>query len=90
MEQQDYDCRTALHIAAAEGDSLSSTHTFLTFSALTVEQKSMRYQTEDTGFCLSGQVEAVIFLTEICKVNPNLKDRYPSDAIKKEIHLTNH
>lgn len=32
MEQQDYDCRTALHIAAAEGDSLSSTHTFLTFS----------------------------------------------------------
>ncbi len=26
-------------------------------------------------FCLSGHVEAVIFLTEICKVNPYMKDR---------------
>ncbi|XP_038578071.1 glutaminase kidney isoform, mitochondrial-like isoform X4 [Micropterus salmoides] len=41
MEQRDYDSRTALHIAAAE-----------------------------------GHVEAVIFLTEICKVNPHMKDRW--------------
>lgn len=41
MERTDYDSRTALHIAAAE-----------------------------------GQVEAVIFLTEICKVNPYMKDRW--------------
>ncbi|XP_071332900.1 glutaminase kidney isoform, mitochondrial [Trachinotus anak] len=41
MEQTDYDSRTALHIAAAE-----------------------------------GHLEAVIFLTEICKVNPHMKDRW--------------
>lgn len=41
MERTDYDSRTALHIASAE-----------------------------------GQVEAVIFLTEICKVNPYMKDRW--------------
>ncbi|XP_068585792.1 glutaminase liver isoform, mitochondrial-like isoform X1 [Cebidichthys violaceus] len=41
MEQRDYDSRTALHVAAAEGHG-----------------------------------EAVIFLTEVCKVNPNLKDRW--------------
>uniref|UniRef100_H3D4X1 glutaminase n=1 Tax=Tetraodon nigroviridis TaxID=99883 RepID=H3D4X1_TETNG len=41
MEQQDYDSRTALHVAAAE-----------------------------------GHVEAVIFLTNTCKVNPNIRDRW--------------
>ncbi|XP_018556674.1 LOW QUALITY PROTEIN: glutaminase kidney isoform, mitochondrial [Lates calcarifer] len=41
MEQTDYDSRTALHIAAAE-----------------------------------GHLEAAIFLTEICKVNPHMKDRW--------------
>ncbi|XP_068996872.1 glutaminase kidney isoform, mitochondrial-like [Embiotoca jacksoni] len=41
MEQRDYDSRTALHIAAAEGN-----------------------------------MDAVIFLTEICKVNPHMKDRW--------------
>ncbi|XP_074537575.1 glutaminase kidney isoform, mitochondrial-like [Halichoeres trimaculatus] len=41
MEQTDYDSRTALHIAAAE-----------------------------------GHVEAVVFLTDICKVSPNMKDRW--------------
>lgn len=46
MEQTDYDSRTALHIAAAE-----------------------------------GHVEAVIFLTEICKVNPLMKDRWGNTPI---------
>nr|XP_046252987.1 glutaminase kidney isoform, mitochondrial-like [Scatophagus argus] len=46
MEQRDYDSRTALHIAAAE-----------------------------------GHVEAVIFLTEICKVNPHMKDRWGNSPI---------
>ncbi|CAG6021696.1 glutaminase liver isoform, mitochondrial [Menidia menidia] len=41
MEQRDYDSRTALHVAAAEGHE-----------------------------------EAVVFLTEICKVNPFIKDRW--------------
>ncbi|KAK9514932.1 hypothetical protein VZT92_025613 [Zoarces viviparus] len=41
MEQRDYDSRTALHVAAAE-----------------------------------GHVEAVVFLTDVCKVNPNMKDRW--------------
>ncbi|XP_076597450.1 glutaminase kidney isoform, mitochondrial-like [Chaetodon auriga] len=46
MEQTDYDSRTALHIAAAE-----------------------------------GHVEAVIFLTEICKVNPRMKDRWGNTPV---------
>uniref|UniRef100_UPI0037E8F2AC glutaminase kidney isoform, mitochondrial-like isoform X2 n=1 Tax=Semicossyphus pulcher TaxID=241346 RepID=UPI0037E8F2AC len=46
MQQTDYDSRTALHIAAAE-----------------------------------GHVEAVIFLTEICNVNPHMKDRWGNAPI---------
>uniref|UniRef100_A0A8C6U3I0 glutaminase n=1 Tax=Neogobius melanostomus TaxID=47308 RepID=A0A8C6U3I0_9GOBI len=46
MELTDYDSRTSLHIAAAE-----------------------------------GQVEAVIFLTETCKVNPFMKDRWGNTPI---------
>ncbi|XP_038866934.1 glutaminase kidney isoform, mitochondrial-like [Salvelinus namaycush] len=41
MEEKDYDSRTGLHVASAE-----------------------------------GHVEAVIFLTEMCKVNPHIKDRW--------------
>ncbi|KAM6925058.1 glutaminase liver isoform, mitochondrial [Xenentodon cancila] len=41
MEERDYDSRTALHIAAAEGHE-----------------------------------DVVFFLTDICKVNPNIKDRW--------------
>ncbi|KAM6977606.1 glutaminase kidney isoform, mitochondrial [Aplochiton taeniatus] len=41
MEEKDYDSRTALHVASAE-----------------------------------GHLEAVVFLTEACKVNPCLKDRW--------------
>ncbi|KAG7269274.1 hypothetical protein CRUP_024901 [Coryphaenoides rupestris] len=46
MEERDYDARTALHIAAAEG------HT-----------------------------DAVVFLTQVCKVNPHMKDRWGNTAV---------
>ncbi|XP_076022840.1 glutaminase kidney isoform, mitochondrial-like [Genypterus blacodes] len=46
MELRDYDSRTALHIAAAE-----------------------------------GHVEAVVFLTEVCKVNPHVRDRWGNAPI---------
>ncbi|KAG9339674.1 hypothetical protein JZ751_023320 [Albula glossodonta] len=46
MEQKDYDSRTALHVAAAE-----------------------------------GHIEAVKFLTEYCKVNPFIKDRWGNLAL---------
>ncbi|XP_047463791.1 glutaminase liver isoform, mitochondrial-like [Mugil cephalus] len=52
MEQRDYDSRTALHIAAAE-----------------------------------GHVEAVIFLTEICKVNPHMKDRWGNTPLDDAVHF---
>ncbi|KAM7404986.1 hypothetical protein PAMP_012279 [Pampus punctatissimus] len=52
MEQRDYDSRTALHIAAAE-----------------------------------GHVEAVIFLTEICKVNPHMKDRWGNTPLDDAIQF---
>lgn len=46
MEQRDYDARTALHIAAAEGHK-----------------------------------DAVVFLTQVCKVNPHMKDRWGNTAL---------
>ncbi|KAM9786160.1 glutaminase kidney isoform, mitochondrial-like [Neosynchiropus ocellatus] len=52
MEQTDYDSRTALHIAAAE-----------------------------------GHVEAVMFLTEICKVNPLMKDRWGNTPIEDALQF---
>lgn len=35
----------------------------------------MKYGLGVTHICLSGHAEAVIFLTEVCKVNPDMKDR---------------
>uniref|UniRef100_A0A3B3ZL36 glutaminase n=1 Tax=Periophthalmus magnuspinnatus TaxID=409849 RepID=A0A3B3ZL36_9GOBI len=52
MELTDYDSRTALHIAAAE-----------------------------------GQVDAVIFLIEICKVNPLSKDRWGNTPLDDAMHF---
>ncbi|XP_060913585.1 glutaminase kidney isoform, mitochondrial-like isoform X2 [Labrus mixtus] len=54
MEQRDYDSRTALHIAAAE-----------------------------------GHLEAIIFLTEICKVNPHMKDRWGNTPVDDAIQFGN-
>ncbi|XP_058499564.1 glutaminase liver isoform, mitochondrial-like [Solea solea] len=52
MEQRDYDSRTALHIAAAE-----------------------------------GHLETVIFLTEICKVNPYMKDRWGNTPVDDAVQF---
>uniref|UniRef100_A0A672H9R8 glutaminase n=1 Tax=Salarias fasciatus TaxID=181472 RepID=A0A672H9R8_SALFA len=46
MEERDYDSRTPLHVAAAE-----------------------------------GHMDAVLFLTEICKVNPHMKDRWGNTPV---------
>lgn len=37
--------------------------------------EQIKYGIGVAHFCLPGHVEAVIFLTEICKVNPHMKDR---------------
>lgn len=69
MEQSDYDSRTALHIAAAEGDTWSAKYVQL------YDFKWAWIQCLIAFFHPPGHVEAVIFLTDVCKVNPNMKDR---------------
>lgn len=69
MEQSDYDSRTALHIAAAEGDTLSPKYVQL------YDFKWAWIKCLIAFFRPPGHVEAVIFLTDVCKVNPNMKDR---------------
>lgn len=81
MEQRDYDSRTALHVAAAEGDTSHHQPIFTPLAwALTFMQQSEKLNVDTlilicSLFFLSGHQEAVIFLTEICKVNPLGKDR---------------
>lgn len=85
MEQRDYDSRTALHVAAAEGNvnvrvnsSIVCIDTMvcclfpvtdLIFSPRCVETMLMY------NLWLSGHAEVVRFLLEACKVNPVPKDR---------------
>ncbi|XP_023651207.1 glutaminase 2b [Paramormyrops kingsleyae] len=52
MELQDYDSRTPLHVAAAQ-----------------------------------GHVEVVLFLTEVCKVNPFVKDRWGNVPLDDALHF---
>ncbi|XP_076864960.1 glutaminase 2b isoform X2 [Brachyhypopomus gauderio] len=52
LDQKDYDCRTALHVAAAE-----------------------------------GQVDVVQFLTQTCKVNPFVKDRWGNIPLDDAVHF---
>lgn len=65
MEQRDYDSRTALHVAAAEG------------STLVVIWSSVFVSVGLTCVCfiVVGHAEVVRFLLEACKVNPVPKDR---------------
>ncbi len=72
MEARDYDSRTALHIAAAEGDA---SLLFLDKLGFDIQKELIKYCIAIAHLCLSGHVEAIIFLTEICKVNPFMKDR---------------
>lgn len=102
MEQTDYDSRTALHIAAAEGDASLLVHSFLNNLGFDIQTRTnevwnLHYNVSvwfgsmitwirltclflslcgiAPCFFLSGHLEAAIFLTEICKVNPHMKDR---------------
>lgn len=65
MEQRDYDSRTALHVAAAEGKTI------------VVIWSSNFVSVELTCVCfiVVGHAEVVCFLLEACKVNPVPKDR---------------
>lgn len=65
MEQRDYDSRTALHVAAAEGEMRSQ----VVVMAITLFGQLTRC------LCVSGHAEVVRFLLEACKVNPVPKDR---------------
>lgn len=71
MEQRDYDSRTALHVAAAEGNARTANR------LLWFLQTSILLETK-ISFCMlgaAGHVEVVKFLLEACKVNPFPKDR---------------
>lgn len=83
MEQRDYDLRTALHVAAAEG--LIRPHT--PFRSVFVwvplyDVLSWLWTTPTDAGCiiwtpvLSGHTEVVHFLLEGCRVNPVPRDRW--------------
>lgn len=70
MEQRDYDSRTALHVAAAEGNA-RTVNRLLQFLQTSILKTKI-------SFCVlgaAGHVEVVKFLLEACKVNPFPKDR---------------
>lgn len=68
MEQRDYDSRTALHVAAAEGNIQTILFLF-SFPTCNLILKSACFVLD------TGHVEVVKFLLEACKVNPFPKDR---------------
>lgn len=70
MELRDYDSRTPLHVAAAEGRlfSVNIKHIYVVY--LFINPIWLQ-------FCSAlGHVDVVLFLTQACKVNPFVKDRY--------------
>lgn len=88
MEQRDYDSRTALHVAAAEGkNNLNNTQRNTTSWLAQVLRacfnvakfkgvKSFRtFLSVMLIVCVSGHAEVVRFLLEACKVNPVPRDR---------------
>lgn len=69
MEQRDYDSRTALHVAAAEGNYMNhSSISFFRFNFYSILKSAC-------SVLNIGHVEVVKFLLEACKVNPFPKDR---------------
>lgn len=69
MGLNDYDARTPLHVASAEGYFFTFTYIFRNGVIFSLQN----------AFCVwfvSGHVEVVLFLTKACQVNPFVKDRY--------------
>lgn len=84
MEQRDYDSRTALHVAAAEGNHslINRTqggihHCWLAQALRGGKRVRTCFQcdAECVCLCVSGHAEVVRFLLEACKVNPVPRDR---------------
>ena len=76
MEQRDYDSRTALHVAAAEGKN-TDTAVNVSDDQCVCVCVCVCVQGADVcvSVCVSGHAEVVRFLLEACKVNPVPKDR---------------
>ncbi|TKS77841.1 Glutaminase kidney isoform, mitochondrial [Collichthys lucidus] len=68
-----------LMFAAYSGD-VSALRRFA-LSAVNMEQRDYDSRTALHIAASEGHVEAVIFLTEICKVNPHMKDRWGNTAV---------
>lgn len=73
MEQRDYDSRTALHVAAAEGYKLP--FVLRVQVCVLVSHADMRVCVCVFCCAAAGHAEVVRFLLEACKVNPVPKDR---------------
>ncbi len=69
MEQRDYDSRTALHVAAAEGKNTMRIIDGMLLSLSVVVELMCFF------LFVSGHAEVVRFLLEACKVNPVPRDR---------------
>lgn len=72
MEQRDYDSRTALHVAAAEGETSMIPPLMCVMISVCVQGADVCVC---VSVCVSGHAEVVRFLLEACKVNPIPKDR---------------
>ncbi|CAB1328400.1 unnamed protein product, partial [Coregonus sp. 'balchen'] len=105
MEQRDYDSRTALHVAAAEGAShslLFLSHTGTDCVCMSGSSGSDWQTRPPLSVCvfvshvsppsalLSGHAEVVRFLLEACKVNPVPRDRWDNTPMEEALHFGHH
>lgn len=74
LDQKDYDHRTALHVASAEGRLITNSCLRMYVCISKYAAKSKYYNHLYCLFLL-GHVGVVEFLTRTCKVNPFVKDR---------------
>lgn len=81
LDQKDYDHRTALHVAAAEGIQITDSCYMSVFLNRLLRVNDI-ISIVFVLFFISGHVEVVRFLTQTCKVNPFVKDR--SESYKKK------